>query len=157
MHHSFEGNDMSKYIVAGAMVCAAITVWAFGQVTSQQTPQQQMNAETVKLIDSVDGPTLYRTYCAVCHGTTGKGGGPLAESLKVPPSDLTRIASHNQGEFPLARVEKIIAGDEEVTKGHGPQTMPVWGPIFSQIAWDQDLGRLRIRNLAVYLKGIQAR
>jgi len=81
----------------------------------------------------------------------------MAGSLKIVPSDLTRIAARNGGEFPQVRVEKIIAGDEEVTKGHGTRSMPLWGPIFSQIAWDQDLGRVRIRNLAAYLKSIQGR
>ena len=35
--------------------------------------------------------------------------------------------------------------------------MPVWGPIFSQIAWDQDLGQIRVYNLAKYLEKIQAK
>jgi mono/diheme cytochrome c family protein len=144
---------MGQKIITGAIVCATLATWAIGQ----NAPQQQLGPETVRLIASVDGPALYRTYCAVCHGSSGKGGGPMAESFKVPPSDLTRIAARNGGEFPVARVEKIIAGDEELTKGHGTRTMPVWGPIFSQIAWDQDLGRVRIRNLSTYLKTLQAK
>ena len=28
-----------------------------------------------------------------------------------------------------------------------------WGSIFSQIAWDQDLGRVRVDDLARYLRG----
>jgi mono/diheme cytochrome c family protein len=135
-----------------AGVCALFAGWAMGQDTPQPA-----GPETVKLISSIDGPTLYRTYCAVCHGNSGKGGGPMAESLKVPPSDLTHIAARNGGEFPLARVEKIITGDQELTGGHGTRSMPIWGPIFSQIAWDQDLGRLRTRNLATYLQHIQAK
>jgi mono/diheme cytochrome c family protein len=127
-----------------------------GSAAGQDAPKQT-GPETSRLIASVDGPALYRAYCAVCHGTSGKGGGPMAGSLKIVPSDLTRIAARNGGEFPQARVEKIIAGDEEVTKGHGTRSMPLWGPIFSQIAWDQDLGRVRIRNLAAYLKSIQGK
>jgi mono/diheme cytochrome c family protein len=109
-----------------------------------------------RLIDSVDGPALYTAYCAVCHGTDARGGGPMATSLKVPPSDLTRIAARNGGVFPQAIVEKIISGEEQVPGGHGTRAMPVWGPIFSQVAWDQDLGRLRLHNLATYIERLQA-
>jgi hypothetical protein len=33
--------------------------------------------------------------------------------------------------------------------------MPVWEPIFSQVGQDQDLGRVRIDNLARYLENLQ--
>ncbi len=91
----------------------------------------------------------------MCHGSDGKGGGPMAQSLKVRSTDLTRIAARNRGNFPLTRIERIISGTEPVPSGHGTREMPVWGPIFSQIAWDQDLGRLRIDNLAHYIKEMQ--
>ena len=52
--------------------------------------------------------------------------------------------------FPLAKVRRIISGEESLPGGHGTRQMPIWGPIFSQVAWDQDLGRVRIDNLARY-------
>jgi hypothetical protein len=88
-------------------------------------------------------------------GTQMPAWGPFAQSLKVPPSDLTRIAARNGGTFPLARMERIISGEEEVPGGHGTREMPVWGPIFSQVGWDRDLGRVRIDNLARYLRDMQ--
>ena len=88
---------------------------------------------------------------------TGKGGGPMAAALKVRPSDLTRIAASNGGVYPLGKVEKIIAGEQSTGTGHETQTMPVWGPIFSQIAWDQDLGHIRMHNLATYIGKMQGR
>jgi mono/diheme cytochrome c family protein len=114
-------------------------------------------SETNRLIDSLEGPALYKAYCAVCHGIDAKGTGPLAIALKTPPSNLTRIAARNGGVYPTAKVERIIAGEEQIPGGHGTGTMPVWGPIFSQIAWDQDLGRVRIHNLATYIGKIQVR
>jgi hypothetical protein len=33
--------------------------------------------------------------------------------------------------------------------------MRIWGPIFFQIAWDVDLGSVRVDNLAHYLEGMQ--
>ena len=81
----------------------------------------------------------------------------MAVWLKVPPADLTRIAARNGGDFPLARVERIISGEEALPRGHGTRPMPIWGPIFSQVTRDQDLGRVRIDNLARYLRDIQAK
>jgi hypothetical protein len=59
--------------------------------------------------------------------------------------------------FPLAKVRRVIAGEDPLPAGHGTLTMPVWGPIFSQVAWDQDLGRVRIDNLARYLESLQGK
>ena len=84
-----------------------------------------------------------------------KGGGPMTPSLKVMPTDLTKISARNGGMFPMARVERIISGEEQPATGHGSSAMPVWGPIFSQVTTDVDLGRVRINNLARYLNSIQ--
>lgn len=107
------------------------------------------------LIQSIKGPDLFRAYCASCHGTDAKGGGPMAASLKVAPADLTRISARNGGVFPRMRVERIISGEEQPTHGHGSSEMPVWGPIFSKVTTDVDLGLVRIDNLARYLSDIQ--
>jgi mono/diheme cytochrome c family protein len=109
----------------------------------------------VKLIVSIQGKDLFKAYCASCHGLDAKGKGPMAASLKVPPSDLTRISIRNHGVFPIARVQKIIAGEELPRSGHGSTEMPVWGPIFSRVTTDVDLGLVRIDNLAHYLRDIQ--
>jgi mono/diheme cytochrome c family protein len=108
-----------------------------------------------RLIDSMQGPDLYKAYCASCHGSLGKGDGPMAKALKVTPSDLTRISARNGGTFPLVRMSRIISGEEQLPGGHGTHEMPVWGPIFSQVDADQDLGKIRIDNLARYLRNMQ--
>jgi mono/diheme cytochrome c family protein len=114
-------------------------------------------ADEQPLIVSMKGSKLYQIYCASCHGEDAKGHGPMAVWLKVPPSDLTRIAARNGGEFPLARVDRIISGEVAVLSGHGTRVMPIWGPVFSQVTRDQDLGRVRIDNLARYLRDIQTK
>ena len=134
--------------------------WALFSVGRAQDKSDKINPanpDTVRLISSVDGAALFKAYCAVCHGIDGKGDGPLATSLKAAPSDLTRIAVRNGGVYPSARMGRIISGEEPIASGHGTRDMPVWGPIFSQIAWDQDLGRIRIHNLADYISTLQAR
>lgn len=143
-------------ILAGVLFSLA-TAQLHTQLKTEQPRTELLSPDTVRLIDSLEGPALYKAYCAVCHGNDARGGGPMAMSLRVPPRDLTRIGTRNGGVYPLARVERIISGEEQIPGGHGTRSMPVWGPIFSQIAWDQDLGRLRIHNLAVYIGRLQAR
>jgi mono/diheme cytochrome c family protein len=140
-------------IVAGTLIGFGIAQ----QPKANQPKLDQPSAETTRLIDSLDGQALYNAYCAACHATDARGGGPMAASFKVPPPDLTRIAARNGGVYPASRVERIISGEEPLPGGHGTRAMPVWGPIFSQVAWDQDLGRLRLHNLATYIAHLQAR
>jgi mono/diheme cytochrome c family protein len=77
------------------------------------------------------GKAEFETYCAPCHGTDGKGDGPVAIWLKKKPADLTQLQSHNGGRFPTNKIFDIIDGREEVGT-HGPREMPVWGKFFKQ-------------------------
>jgi hypothetical protein len=59
--------------------------------------------------------------------------------------------------FPLAKVRRIISGEEALPSGHGTRQMPIGEPIYSQVAWDQDLGRVRIDNLARHIESLQGK
>jgi mono/diheme cytochrome c family protein len=131
------------------LILVAATVFGHAQTTEP--------SETSHLIASLQGPALYTAYCAVCHGEDARGRGPMAASLKVAPPDLTRITARNHGAFPMARIQRIISGEESLPSGHGTREMPLWGPVFAQIAWDQDLGRVRVNNLARYIEKLQNR
>src|SRR6185295_5978648 len=137
-------------------VFAAAGIALFCGIGAAQN-KQAAPVDSTRLIDSIQGPNLFKAYCAVCHGANAKGDGPMAKSLKTAPSDLTRVSTKNGGMFPLAKVRRIIAGEELLPAGHGTREMPTWGPIFSQVAWDQDLGRVRVDNLARYLESLQAK
>jgi mono/diheme cytochrome c family protein len=83
------------------------------------------------LIESVEGPAdqgrdLYQRLCASCHGTAGRGDGPLAGELRVPPPDLSRLAARNGGVFPATEVRAALTGERPIGS-HGPVAMPVWG------------------------------
>jgi mono/diheme cytochrome c family protein len=144
-------------ITGAALACVVAFGWSPQGATQGAAKNQTSKQEDERLIESIQGPALYKAYCASCHGTDAKGGGAMAKSLKVPPADLTRISARNAGKFPLMRIEKIISGEEQTGSGHGTREMPVWGTIFSQVARDQDLGRVRIDNLARYLRDIQTK
>ena len=55
-------------------------------------------------------PAEYLDSCAICHGTTGTGEGPLADQLLKHPADLTRLSERNGGEFPYWLVFATIDG-----------------------------------------------
>src|SRR5579863_8897741 len=85
----------------------------------------------------MQGPALFKAYCAVCHGSGGKGDGPMAASVKASVPDLTHIAMRNGERFPLQRVQKIISGEAQAGITHGTCEMPVWGPVFSEVTRDR--------------------
>jgi mono/diheme cytochrome c family protein len=75
------------------------------------------------------GEFEYRNSCSQCHGESGRGDGPVAETLKQEPSDLTTLQQDNGGVFPVTRVYAVIEGDADV-RVHGPRNMPLWGQRF---------------------------
>jgi hypothetical protein len=77
------------------------------------------------------GQLEYRRYCSPCHGSEGKGDGPTSAALTKKPTDLTKLAKNNKGEFPEKLVEGFIDGSEMVA-AHGSRTMPIWGFAFSR-------------------------
>src|ERR1700694_1642133 len=125
-----QGGTVNVKLLGGLAVSGVLLVASFAVA---QSPRKEKANET-PLIKSIQGPALYKAYCASCHGTDAKGDGPMAKSLKVKPSDLTSIAASNGGTFPLMRIERIISGEEQPPNGHGTSEMPVWGPIFSRVS-----------------------
>jgi mono/diheme cytochrome c family protein len=136
--------------VAVALGLAGAALFGAGKQT-QTAPDAER--QFTQLIRSVEGPDLFRAYCARCHGLDGKGGGPAAPALKAKVPDLTFL-TRNRGQFPAARVRKMIMGDE-VVAAHGSREMPIWGPIFHQVEADVDWGNLRLENLVQYVESIQ--
>lgn len=104
------------------------------------------------------GKQLYARHCASCHGDSGTGDGPLAETLKQRPADLTALARKNGGSFDHPGVMAIIDGRRAVSE-HGPREMPVWGAVFDEKLAGEPYGSytalLHDRALADYVQSIQ--
>ena len=134
-------------------VTAAATLLAASLSFADQAPSKVVIP--VDRTASTDAKQMYTNYCAPCHGTDGKGHGPVAASLKSQPTDLTVIQKNNHGKFPDAHVAAILQFGAEVP-AHGSATMPVWGPILGSMnrANIQDK-QLRISNLTRYLQSLQ--
>jgi mono/diheme cytochrome c family protein len=100
------------------------------------------------------GAQLFRTHCASCHGTTGRGDGPLAVQMRRPPPDLTQFTQRNGGTFPSERVFRIVDGRD--VPSHGDREMPVWGDVF-KLGSSGSAVKDRIDAIVRYLAGIQER
>lgn len=113
------------------------------------------------------GRFLFQANCAVCHGMSGKGDGPLAGKVDTRGgADLTTLAKANNGVFPLERAYQVIDGREEILV-HGSRDMPIWGTTFLErltgegmveLPWGREFYvRVRILALVDYLSRIQQR
>jgi mono/diheme cytochrome c family protein len=104
-----------------------------------------------------DGKLMYTSYCAPCHGTDGRGNGPVAGALKSPPTDLSALAKSNNGKYPDAHVVAVLRFGSTLP-AHGTAQMPVWGPLLGKIDTVQAHDtQLRISNLSRYLHSIQVK
>lgn len=43
--------------------------------------------------DRARGKTVYERHCQTCHGPNGRGDGPEAASLKIPPTNFQKFQS----------------------------------------------------------------
>jgi len=109
-------------------------------------------------VSTFDGATLFRTYCASCHGSGGRGDGPVAPHLKKPPANLTQIAVRSNGVFDAQKVGQFIDG-RNVVRPHGPSEMPVWGDAFTRTTTESDEAAVsqKIEALVRYIETLQER
>src|ERR1700686_5503091 len=101
----------------------------FNCTVAAQDQTKVIQHTAIKPTSAASGKEMFTTYCAVCHGTDRKGGGPAASALKVPPADLTVLSKNNGGKFPALKVTSDIRGESDLP-AHGSKEMPVWGGLF---------------------------
>lgn len=134
-----------------------ITVLSGIVALAQDKPQATIKNVPVKETSPTSGKDMYKAYCAVCHGSDGKGGGPAASAMKVPPTDLTTLSKNNGGKYPSLKVVGSINGETNLP-AHGSRDMPVWGQLF----WTMSNGhqaevQQRAVNLTKYIETLQAK
>ncbi len=140
-------------ILLGTLVVAASLCLAQDKTDQTATVKKT----TVKQTNPSSGKEMFTEYCAPCHGVDGKGSGPAASSMKVPPTDLTQLAHKHDGKFPansVASVLKFGGGPG----AHGSADMPVWGPLLQSLDKFHDaVVQQRISNIVNYVESLQAK
>jgi putative copper export protein/mono/diheme cytochrome c family protein len=100
------------------------------------------------------GATLFQKNCTGCHGIEGRGDGPLAKSLAIPPADLTaaHLFGHSDGELFWWLTHGIAAPD-------GNLAMPGFGEALDpDQRWNLiDYIRAHNAGLAVTVQGQRPR
>ncbi len=135
-------------VIAAVFVLAMVT-WA------QDEAKKEIKHVPIKPTSAASGEEMYKSYCAVCHGIDGKGNGPAAEALKVPPTDLTVLSQKSGGKYPSMRVAAIIRG-EETLAAHGTKEMPIWGHLFWSMSGGHEAEvQQRVANLNKYIESLQ--
>ena len=139
----------SGWVVAALILALAAMGWA------QESAKTEIKHVPIKQTSAASGAEMYKSYCASCHGLDGKGNGPAAEALKVPPTDLTTLATKNGGKYPALRVSAIIRG-EELLAAHGSKDMPIWGDLFRSLSGGHESEvQQRISNLNKHIESMQ--
>ena len=92
-----------------------------------------------------EGRRLYVSYCQLCHGTDGKGDGPLSKAMEISPADLTTTVRSRSDTILM----KIITGEGRQTitgrDRHNllSDAMPEWKAIFSESQLEALIAYLR--------------
>ena len=109
-----------------------IMVWSLTQLigwpltTIGQEPQ----------VDPMQGEVVYQDHCLRCHGIQGKGDGPDAAALVVPPANFQRTESRAKSETDL-------------------RSAIIWGLAFSPMhGWWNKLSVEEIRAVTAYIRRI---
>lgn len=131
---------MSVRLSLSPLATVALLALSVGSASAQTT-------------SALTGDSTYRLYCASCHGPKAHGDGPLASTLRRPPTNLTLLTKKNAGMFPSDLVAQVIDGRKPV-KGHGGGEMPVWGDAFSRSDERTPIPE-RISRVVRFLESIQ--
>jgi mono/diheme cytochrome c family protein len=146
--------------MTNAKTRTAVLLTAFlflsGAAIRAQDTTKTIKKEPIPMTSGASGEEMFNTYCAVCHGKSGKGDGPAASEFKTLPANLTLLSKNNNGSFPEAYVAEVIRTGPRDAKAHGSKDMPVWGKLFESMGDDASV-KLRIHNLSNYIETLQAK
>jgi mono/diheme cytochrome c family protein len=149
--------DAGEEAIMCTRIVLLLVVFWLSLFVLARAQQKEIKHVSVEPTSPASGAEMYKAYCAVCHGMDGKGVGPAAEALRVPPPNLTTLAQNNAGKYPSDRVSRAIQGDLNLP-ARGSKEMPVWGYVFWRMSQGhQSEVQLRVSNLNKYIERLQVK
>ena len=119
--------------VAAALVIGWFAVPHLGLLLVEAYPTSFYHSPTrFAATTIVAGARLFSEHCVTCHGVEGRGDGPAAKGLPIPPADLTarHLWMHSDGELFWWLSHGIDAPE-------GGQAMPGFASVLSEgQRWD---------------------
>lgn len=132
-----------RRVVLGGPAALALVLGISGCGGGESEPTRPASPGTGTSANAA-GAALFKQYCAVCHGETGKGDGAGAAGLAVKPRDLTTE--------PYKFVDIAAAGSElealvsYIKKGRIESGMP---------AWEGVLKDAQLHDVAAYVESVR--
>jgi len=105
-----------------------------------------------RLPAAYEGRKLYVSYCQLCHGTDGRGDGPLAKAMKISPADINTTVRSRSDRILI----KIITGEGRPTitgrDRHNllSDAMPEWKDVFTESQVNALIAYLRFLGSSKY-------
>ena len=124
------------------LVCGGCALALFGVLRSVRAAQPAATATPLQA-----GKAVYEQRCAYCHGTSGRGDGPVAPNLHPRPLDFT------PGKFKLRTTGTgSLPTDDDLAR-----TILDGIPGTSMPAWRGRMSADDVRNVVTYLKSFSPR
>ncbi len=98
--------------------------------------------------DAAAGKTTFETNCASCHGTTGKGDGPVGAALQPPPRDLSK------GDFKFDTDKDGTAGSDADLAGVITQGAAAFGGSPLMAPWPT-LSEADVANVIAHIRSLK--
>jgi len=136
------------------VLLAAAVLLLSSSLAKAQEAKKSIKNTPLAMTSPASGEEMFNSYCAACHGKSGKGDGPAATEFKIPPANLTVLSRAHNGKFPETYVSQVIENGPRDAKAHGSKDMPVWGTLFSSLG-DQATVKQRVYNLNKYIQSLQ--
>lgn len=97
----------------------------------------------------IDGKGLYATYCATCHGPSGKGDGPAAMPGSSKPRDFTI------GEFKFDTDGNGVAGEDADLLNVARDGAAKFGGVPLMSPWGAVLKDDQLRAIIAYIRSLR--
>jgi len=123
---------MKKSILLLLLIFTSTVFWFDAQGRVEKGPGEEDSLKLKR--DRHAGKRLYRTKCAMCHGTKGKGDGMVSRYVFPKPRDFShgifKIHSTPTGSLPSD--QDIF---DTLTRGMPGTVMPSWANLSEQQRW----------------------